>query len=76
MFESQDYGIKRDADFLFGKPDLTLKLLVFHMDIWKKCNDPPVSAQLRPLKRTPRRRSSYQAIDAVGGGCRTGSSRQ
>jgi len=27
MFESQDYGIKRDADFLFGKPDLTLKLL-------------------------------------------------
>ena len=40
------------------------------------CNDPALSAQVRPLKHTPRRGFSCPAPDAGAGGCRTGSSRR
>lgn len=40
------------------------------------CNDPALPAQVRPLKRMPRRVSSCPAPDAAAGGCRTGSSRR
>lgn len=40
------------------------------------CNDPPVSAQVRPLKHTPQRVFSSSAPGAAAGGCRSGSSRR
>ena len=38
------------------------------------CNDPAVSAQVRPLKHMPQRVSSFPAPGADAGSCRTGSS--
>ena len=40
------------------------------------CNDPAVSAQVRPLRHTPQRVSSCPAPDVDAGGCRTGSNRR
>lgn len=40
------------------------------------CNDPPLPAQVRPLKHTPQRVFSSSAPDGVADGCRSGSSRQ
>lgn len=40
------------------------------------CNDPAEPAQVRPLKHTLQRVSSYPAPDAVGAGCRSRSSQR
>lgn len=40
----------------------------------QKCNDPELSAQVRPLRHTPQQVSSCPAPGVGAGGCRTGSS--
>jgi hypothetical protein len=42
----------------------------------RKCNDPAVSAQVRPLKHTPQRVFSYPVPGEGAGCCKSKSNRQ
>ena len=49
--------------------DQWLKAQDENQDCSSKCNDPAVSAQVRPLMRMPQRVFSYRGPDVAVGGC-------